>query len=191
MWITRFTRQIEQLAVKSRLVYAAVSLYYREMVRREAELAAIGPEDRVLCIGGGICPYTAILLHELTGAAVTVIDNDRGCVEQCCRFLTRLGLAGIGVHWADGAAVDYRDYTVIHLAMQVCPREEVLSRVLTHAPQGTRVLVRVPKGCVQGLYCPSSSGQLVGESRVQHSVLSNVDYTSILVVPKLPGRLAV
>lgn len=191
MWITKFTRQIEQLAVSSRLIYSAVSLYYRQMVQREAELAGIGPQDRVLCIGGGICPYTAVLLHQYTGAQITVVDNDRTCVEECCRFLRRLGMKQIGVHCADGQDVDCRDYTVIHLALQICPREEVLRNVLARAPEGARVLVRVPKGCVAGLYCPRSGRQVQGDLKVQHGVLSNVAYTSILVVPGAPGQVAV
>lgn len=56
MWITRLTRQIEQLAASSRLIYSLAALYYRQMVQREAELAQIGPEDRVLCIGEASVP---------------------------------------------------------------------------------------------------------------------------------------
>lgn len=190
MWITSLTRRIEHLAVKSRLVYAAVSLYYRQMVQREAQLAKVGPHDRVLCIGGGICPYTAILLHHLTGAEVTVIDNDRGCVEKCGKFLRDVGLDGVGVQWADGTKVNCRDYTVIHLAMQICPREDVLRRVLSNAPEGARVLVRVPKGCLEGLYCSFGGKPSPWERRVKHGFLSNVDYTSVLVVPGRTQQVA-
>lgn len=183
MWITRLTRQIEQLAASSRLIYSLAALYYRQMVQREAELAQIGPEDRVLCIGGGICPYTAILLQEYTGAEVTVIDNDPRCVEQCCRFLRGRGLDGIGVQFGCGTAVHCGDYTVVHLALQVSPREEVLRRVLAQARAGTRILVRVPKASLEGPFqC---------ERRVQHGTLSNVGCTFVLVAPGPRTQVAV
>lgn len=191
MWITRVTRQIETLAVRNRLIYSAVSLYYREMVRRESQAAAVGPKDRVLCIGGGICPYTAILFHHYTGAEVTVIDHDELCVEHCREFLKGLGLTGVQVQLADGREVDYSGYSVIHLALQISPKEEVVRRILAQAQAGTRVLVRMPKEGVAGLYCPLAWERLLPVEKVEHSSLSNVAQTCILVVPGKGAWVAV
>ena len=89
------------------------------LVKREARLADIREGDRVLCIGGGICPYTAILLHKYTGAHITVIDNNRSCVEKARKFVNRLGLDKIKILPGDGRDICCHGYPVIHLAMQI------------------------------------------------------------------------
>ena len=92
MLITALTQSIEYLAGRSRLVYALMGLYYKSIIRQEAHLAGISSKDKILCIGGGPCPYTAILLHKLTGAPVTVIDNNRFCVQKSLGLIKRLNL---------------------------------------------------------------------------------------------------
>ena len=152
LWITKITQRIELLATKSKIIFYLVLLYYRLLVKRETALANIGKDDRVLCIGGGMCPYTAILLHRYTNAKVTVVDNDRHCAEKSRCFLRRMGLGDIHVCHGDGRASTH-DYTVIHVAMQVSPKDAVVSRIVKEAPNGARVLVRMPKHCVKSLYC--------------------------------------
>ena len=66
--IVRITQQIEYWAAANPLVYQLAALYYKDIIRREITLAQIGPSDHVLCIGGGPCPFSAILLHQFTGA---------------------------------------------------------------------------------------------------------------------------
>jgi len=82
MLITSLTQKVEWLANQSRLFYHCIALYYKNIIKREVRLANITPNDNILCIGGGPCPYTAIMLHQLTGAKVTVIDNNKHCVKS-------------------------------------------------------------------------------------------------------------
>ena len=41
----------------NKVVYDLASCYYRDIIRRKAELANINFKDYVLCIGGGPCPF--------------------------------------------------------------------------------------------------------------------------------------
>lgn len=188
MRITKFTRQIELLATKNKFIYFFVSLYYRFLVKREAILARIDEDDRVLCIGGGMCPYTAILLHKYTKAKVTVIDNDKVCIEKSKCFLHHLGMDGIDVSYSDGACVNCSDYTVIHIAMQITPKEAVVDQILKMAQDGARVLARMPKNSFEGFYSNLSKGRSLFDTHVKHSFLSNVDNTSICVVNREPAE---
>ncbi len=188
MWITKITQRIELLATKSKIIFYLVLLYYRLLVKRETALANIGKDDRVLCIGGGMCPYTAILLHRYTNAKVTVVDNDRHCAEKSRCFLRRMGLGDIHVCHGDGACINCTDYTVIHVAMQVSPKDAVVSRIVKEAPNGARVLVRMPKHCVKSLYCNFNKQPFRFDSQVKHSVFSNVHNTSVCVVGQNPAE---
>lgn len=184
LFITRLTQLIELLATRSRLAYCAVSAYYRMLVKREARLANINENDRVLCIGGGICPYTAILLHKYTKAHVTVIDNNSKCVEKSRKFINELGLDKINIILGDGEEICCHGYTVIHLAMQISPKELVLNKIMQKAQHGTRVLIRKPKKGVDRLYCKISCQKVDFARCIKHGLFSNVDHTSVWVVEK-------
>ena len=184
MRIIKLTQFIELLATKNRLAYCITSAYYRFLVKREAVLANINEKDRVLCIGGGICPYTAILLHRYTRAHVTVEDSNKRCVEEARKFISRKGYKNINVVLGKGEDLSYDGYTVIHLAMQITPKELVLREVLSRAQEGTRVLIRKPKKGVERLYCRAAEEEKHFARCIKHSLFSNVDYTSVCIVDR-------
>jgi protein-L-isoaspartate O-methyltransferase len=151
--IPRLTGIVEQMAAKSRLVYRGLVLYYKELVRAEVELGRINSSDRVLCIGGGPCPISAVLMHEFTGALVCVIDNDNQSVMQAREFVQSLGYEhSIHIEYSDGREIAPQDYDVIHLAAQVSPLEQVLQHVREHSREETRILVRLPRERLEHLY---------------------------------------
>jgi len=151
--MTKFTLKIEGIAAKSRLFYRIAERYYRNAIHREIEIASITSVDRILCIGGGICPFSAILFHQITGASVTVVDNNSACIFRARKVIERLGLSEhISLQYRDGADVNVSGYTVIHLAKQVSPASRVFSEVKRRATDGTKLLVRTPNkriGCTQ------------------------------------------
>lgn len=189
MRIMALTQKIEWLANQSRLFYFLVALYYKAIIRREVELAAIKPSDKILCIGGGPCPYTAIMLHQLTGAAVTVVDNNAACVQQSNALIQRLGLGKtVRIVYGEGEAVDCEGFTVIHLALQVSPKRKVLENLLARAGRGVKILVRWPKTMVRGLYCDQESCPLLCHDYVKHNFFTNVGNTALYVKEGLYGE---
>ena len=158
-WITNFTHKIESQAVKTGFVYKLACKYYQDVIGKEAALANITRDDHVLCIGGGICPFSAILFHQITGAKVTVIDNNEKCIPKAKKVIDRLGIGSkVRVLHQDGGStdIDFADYTVIHFALQVFPMDEVFTSVERKVLPGTRLLVRRPKKGLGGLYCTFS-----------------------------------
>jgi len=118
-------------------------------------LADVTKDDHILCIGGGICPFSAILFHQSTGAKVTVIDNNEACIPLAERVIERLGLGEyVYVHHQDGACdgVCLSDYSVIHMALQVDPIEYVFSQIEKNAAPGTKLLIRRPKTALRAVH---------------------------------------
>ena len=155
-WITNLSYKIENRAIKAGLIYKLASKYYRDVIKREADLANVTENDHILCVGGGICPFSAILFHQTTGAKVTVIDNNERCVPKARRIIENLGIGDkVRVLHQDGCASDimFEDYSVIHLALQVFPMEEVFFSVEKKIMPGTRMLVRRPKKQLSNMYC--------------------------------------
>lgn len=184
MLITKVTQRIEDFATKSKFIYKLTSEYYRWLVRRETSLAGICKDDHVLCIGGGNCPYTAILINKYTGAKVTVIDNDSACIAKSKRFVNNLGLNNIEITECDGRFVSCCDFTIIHLAMQISPKDDVIKCLIQKANNGTKILVRNPKQGVQGFYCPMKEDNRYFNNHVKHGLFSNVANTLLYVVDK-------
>lgn len=181
--IVRITQQIEYWAAANPLVYQLAALYYKDIIRREITLAQIGPSDHVLCIGGGPCPFSAILLHQFTGAKVTVIDNDLRCIQPARELLARLGLINeIAVLYQDGCSIELTGYTVIHTAAQISPLDQILQQIRTSAGPGTRVLIRTPKGRLQRFYCEGFWELDSSRCRaVAHKKTRNLDSTLLLI----------
>ncbi|MCL2387205.1 MAG: class I SAM-dependent methyltransferase [Defluviitaleaceae bacterium] len=153
MWITALTRKIEEWTSESEVVYKIAERYYQDVIQKEVVLANITSGDQILCIGGGICPFSAILLHRLTGAKVTVIDNNSACVKKARQVITRMGIENaVKVLCEDGRCVDVSKYTVVHFALQVFPMECVFSHIESRVVAGTKLLVRQPKRQVEKLY---------------------------------------
>ena len=154
-WITWLTQKIECQAVKSRAVYWLASQYYRGVIQKESALAGITENDHILCIGGGICPFSAILFHQGTGAKITVIDNNITCIPWARQIIERLGLGEhVRVFCQDGgnAELPLSEYSVVHFALQVSPMEHVFTQVERRVAHGTKLLVRKPKSRLSGLY---------------------------------------
>lgn len=165
--IVTATRTIEYLASRNKLFYQISALYYRSIVADEIKLAGITEHDHVLCIGGGPCPYTGILFNRLTGARITVVDNDYSSVVCSRQLLQTLGLdQDIKVLFADGDSIEVDGYSVIHFALQVDPFEEVFKELERKCRKGTRLLIRLPKKTIKGLY---SHGSMEFFSQCKHT----------------------
>lgn len=159
--IVSMTQGIEYFASKNAFVYRLVKLYYKEIVKKEIELAQINEEDHILCIGGGPCPFTGILFHQYTKAKVTIVDNDPDCVVSSRLVIEGLGLQQrVKVLYLDGNHIDVEQYSVIHFALQVSPFKEVFKNVAAKCQYGTKLLARFPKRALAN-FCSHLSSQLL------------------------------
>ncbi|WP_048815463.1 class I SAM-dependent methyltransferase [Methanosalsum zhilinae] len=121
-------------------------MYYKRLVAKEIAIATISQNDHILCIGGGPFPCTAIEIAEQTGAQVTVVDNDPEAVEISRKVVSRLHLNNrIQVIQADGENVSAHRYSLVHIALQVYPKEKVLANICHRITPHTRILMRRTK----------------------------------------------
>ena len=154
-WITNFTYKIECHAAEAGAIYQLALGYYQDIIQKEAILANITNKDHILCIGGGICPFSAILFHQVSGAKVTVIDNNMTCIPKAQRIINRLGIDDyVHVLYQDGGslAIDLSKYSVVHLALQVAPMDYVFSQIEKQVTVGTKILIRRPKKSLGSMY---------------------------------------
>jgi len=182
--ITRLTQKIEYFASEKNLIFHLVSRYYHDVVRREVDLANITKDDNILCIGGGFCPFSAILLHQKTGAKVTVIDSNSICIPKAREVVQRLGLDDhIHLECQEGCCkgLSLEEFTIVHFALQITPMEYVFAEVEKKVNPGTRLLIRRPKEHLSKMYCKLSKTVLACCRFISHNKPCNIGSTYLYV----------
>ncbi|GAB6086417.1 nicotianamine synthase family protein [Alkaliphilus crotonatoxidans] len=148
-----FTTKLEKICASSMLLVKLMSIYYKKIVKREVALGEISSRDQVLCIGGGPLPCTALEIACQTGAHVQVVDIDPQAVNIARRVIRSLNMSKqVKVSLASGQIVDASHYSVVHVALQAHPHEEILKNIWKKAPCGTRILMRSPRNFLKSLY---------------------------------------
>lgn len=151
--IATCTKWIEKRFSGFSFLIGLYELYYKKIVRKEIELANITSKDNILCIGGGAIPSTAVELANQTNANVHVIDVDNNAVECAQNVVKKLGLRNkISIAREKGEDIDISSYDVIHIALQVSPKEKVLKHIWNNAKEGNRIIVRIPKKILKPFY---------------------------------------
>ena len=191
MLVTALSQKIEDWAFETEIVYKLAARYYHDVIEREVVLANITKDDHILCIGGGICPFSAILLHQTTGAKVTVIDNNDKCVPKAVKIIERLGISKyVKVLYQDGGncGLDFSKYSVVHFALQVCPMECVFSYVEGRVVPGTKLLIRRPKRKLGKFYSGLTSPLLHNCPLTTHKKARNIGSTLLYVKQQQPTK---
>ncbi len=173
------TKILEKNMARNLNLQKIIFTYYRPIVKKEVELAQVRLGQKVLCVGGGYFPATAILFHQLSGAKVTVIDNDIEAVESAHKLVVKLGLEHfVTVIHSDGIHSSSGDFDVIHIAMQVSPKEEVFHQLRTTLRDHAKLLIRTPKQHLERGYQPF---QEMTETWVTQVRYSNIQRTMLYV----------
>lgn len=180
-FITSITQRMEYIVEKIPWIYRFFETYYENIIENEIRLADIKEDDRVLCIGGGPCPCTAIELHRMTGAHVSVIDNDKEVINSAIKNIERLNLSDfISVELADGSSICPKDFSVVHIALQVSPKNTVFNEIVNGSCPGTKVMVRISNENFSKLYSPVKTDSIVTYKKIHHKK-KNLDYTLLHV----------
>lgn len=136
--IKMFTAIFEKQATRWPLLTWLSERYYRTICRKEAEVAGVVAGTRVLFIGAGAYPFSALYFAKVCEAEVTAVDIDSAKVGQATQTFGK----HLRCLCADGACVNVSSYDVIIVAKQVEPKEAVLNHVYRHAQPHARILMR-------------------------------------------------
>lgn len=162
--ISLFTSNFEKLMCKNKFTIDLYNLYYRKTLLEELKILNITKEDRVLCIGGGSIPSTAMEIASLTKADVSVLDRDMESVRNGRRSVAIKGIENLQVIHSKGENFDLSDYSVVHIALQVDHKEVILNEILKYGSDQVRVMIRQPKKIIRGFY-DSLSHDYIGRNK--------------------------
>lgn len=132
---------------------------YGELARREAALARMAPGDRVLFIGSGPLPISAIEYCRQTGCEADGLDFVEDAIRVSRRAIHRLGLDGrMRVHLGRGEHFPVTGYSVVVVGVLARPKAEILKNVAATRSEGSRVLLRTTFGLRELIYAPLEPG---------------------------------
>lgn len=175
------TKKIENLSMNNRFFEKLVFSYYKMVLNKEVKLGDIQSDSKVLFIGGGYMPCSAILIHRLSKANVTVLDNDINAIEKSTELVKKMKLDDcVFVKYTDGLALEEFDFDVIVLAMQVSPLNDVFDKVYNGSKVGTKIIIRKPKKTLAKGYITNTMC-LEPIDSIKQSCLSNIDYSLLYV----------
>lgn len=121
-------------------------LFYASVIEREITLASLKPGERVLHIGGGSYPFTALHLARY-GCNVCLIDNNDQAVVNAKQVVIDNALTHrIEAKKADGQEVSGADFDAVWISLLVHPKEEIVRNLLTTLPKQGRIIYRNPRG---------------------------------------------
>ncbi|WP_176762009.1 class I SAM-dependent methyltransferase [Natronincola ferrireducens] len=151
--IALLTRELEKVFAQFPATSSILSLYYKNMVGKEIHMGNICKNDKVLCIGGGSFPCTALQIAQRTGAYVEVIDIDPIAIKNARRVVASLHMEkNIKIIEGRGQEIDPSRFSVIHIARQACPHIEILNNILNRASNGARILMRSNKNHLKTIH---------------------------------------
>ena len=128
-------------------------LFYRKMVSGELTAAAIKPNSRVLHIGCGSLPLTAIFLAG-KGLQVTGIDCEKEAVTRARCLLDKYGLQDkINLQMAAGQEIVFTNYEAVWISLNVFPKHRIVKKLLNQLPAGGKIIYRNPRGWMKSVYC--------------------------------------
>lgn len=182
------TKIIEENACRITPLRQMMFAYYRSIIAREVKLSKVTKDNHILCIGGGYMPCTAILFHKISGAQVTIIDNDKETLKSARRLVDVSKVSDkVKVVFCDGKDVDSSEFDMIHIAMQVSPKMAVFNHIYGAMKDGAKLLIRCPKKHLKAGYHnleesfdSSTSGEPPVDS-IKQNCFSNIGRTYLYV----------
>ncbi len=144
---------MEKKIASSRVLVSLYSRIYHEVVHNEIKLAAITASDRVLNIGCGGIPFTALLIAKFTGARVWAVDNDQNAVNVARKCIAAQNMDNlISVLNYDGRDPFPYDFDVALVALQAEPKQEILDSLIAKGGNEARLVFRSPRSEVAHQY---------------------------------------
>jgi len=153
--IIQFTTQkIENLISYIPFLARLYSSPYQKVVKKEIELGDITHKDRILNVGCGAVPFTAIHIVKYTGAEVIAIDHDSNAVQKARTLLAKTGYdKKIKVQLKSGEEnLNTDDFSAAVVALQASPKTEILNNLLQYGGKGVRIIFRKASPNFSGQY---------------------------------------
>ncbi|MDH5545279.1 MAG: hypothetical protein OEZ43_06780 [Gammaproteobacteria bacterium] len=187
-WETRLERRFVNFldlgVVKHYLDYPLYARFER-LISREVYLLRDRKPERVLFIGSGPMPVTALCMHHHLGVRIDCLEHNLNAVEESRVVIEKLGMSdAIHVIHGQGQEVNASLYDVIVVALLAKPKRKILESIAKTCSKDIRVVCRTSDGSRQVFYEPTVADAIPDSFYAVEHAKAGVDDTISSVLLK-------
>ncbi|MFA5828718.1 MAG: nicotianamine synthase family protein [Candidatus Shapirobacteria bacterium] len=132
---------------------ALMSKRSKTLITNEISIGKIRANDKILFIGSGPLPMSAILYNKYAACPVDCYEKDKNKANLSKKVLSKLGLLGkINVYCKSGEKLKTDKYNVIVVALLAKPKNKIFRAIYASMKPGTRVICRTSDAANKILY---------------------------------------
>ena len=151
--IQNITGYCEKKFIRYPLLFKIYSYPYKYILKNEIKLGNISEKDKILNIGCGAIPFSAVYLSRLTGAKVEAIDYDAHACIRARKYIKQLKCNNkIIIKKGNGINYKVDNFDVILVALQAEPKKEILDNLFENCQTEARLILRKPRKRFENQY---------------------------------------
>lgn len=133
---------VDMMIVKKNVFLKLYPKNLEKNIKEEINKAKINENDKVLHIGCGPYPVTAILINKLTGAKVTAIDKNNLAVEIAQKYLVKNKIENVEIKKSDGGNISAEGFDVVVITSTVTPQKRVIDNIIQSVNNNCIIIYR-------------------------------------------------
>lgn len=167
--------------------YREYFLYKRflGLITSEIKLAQIQKEDKLLFIGSGPFPISAILFSKLTGCSIDCYEKNADHARLSSEVISHLGLANkIRIKNRKGEYLINNNYSIVVIALLAKPKNEIFRKVIEEISLYVKLICRTSAHLRQVFY-EATEPECLGLCKMVkiHNAKGNQTISSVLLKP--------
>ncbi len=147
----KIVKVFEILASKIRIFEYVYLEMCKDLVKKEIKEANITSTDKVLHVGCGSLPYSALIISQKTKARVIAVDNDFFAAKCASNYIKNRNNA-VKIVCGNDKNFLIKEFDVILVSHGVIPKEVILRNIYASMKNQARLIFRNPKGIVGRIY---------------------------------------
>jgi hypothetical protein len=184
-WQTQLDEQFALSLVKGEASLSEYPPYERagELIKRELALVSRAQPQRILFIGSGPLPVSAIHAHLQTGLPIHCVGRDSGVTAVARQALQRCDLdGGVRVFCDGNGDYDVSDYDLIIIELLAKPKKNILRNLRKRCRRGCQILLRTTDGLWSLLYESTLERDVRGFHVKAQQLIENDQHISTLLL---------
>lgn len=161
-------------------------LDYQKFLKKEGLMAGLKKASKIIVLGSGYLPGTAILLNKIFKAQCYCIDNDVEAVRSSKMLIKKMALEKeIFIMFGDATKYPLDGYNAIFVTGSCFPKKDIFTHIFNKKSNNTKIIYRRPLGLYKMWYAPSAPEDINKFKiikKISHS--DNYPFDSILLVKR-------
>lgn len=181
----RFVNFLKQGVVNHYVDYPLYARFERLIEREVSLLQGLKPK-RLLFIGSGPMPITALCLQHRLGIPIDCLERHQDAVDESKSVMKLLGCEDdINVSLGYGEEVDASKYDVVLIALLAKPKYDILSNIRNTSKDNINIICRTSEGSRKVFYEPTEDSAIPsGLVKVAHEKAGLDDTISSYLLKK-------